>query len=70
MVWRWLHKHFFKNAERIKSVEASLLAAVLPNPRKFKVDAPSPYVYECAVWFVISKRNQASPQNKLLIDEV
>ncbi len=38
-------KFFKKPAAKINKREASLLAAVLPNPRKFRVDRPSKYVY-------------------------
>ena len=37
-------KYFHKSAKRITAVEASLMAAVLPNPRKFRIDRPSNYV--------------------------
>lgn len=36
---------FFKrSAKEISNAQASLLAAVLPNPRKFRVDKPSAYI--------------------------
>ena len=37
-------RFFKKSAARINPYEASLLAAVLPNPRRFRVDRPSGYV--------------------------
>ena len=37
-------KFFKKTAKKLNSHEASLMAAVLPNPIKFKVDKPSRYV--------------------------
>ncbi len=37
-------KFFKKPAKKLNSHEASLIAAVLPNPIKFKVDKPSRYV--------------------------
>ncbi|MNS49289.1 Penicillin-binding protein 2D [compost metagenome] len=37
-------RFFRKRASQINPYEASLLAAVLPNPRRFKVDRPSSYV--------------------------
>lgn len=37
-------KFFRKDAARLTRREAATLAAVLPNPRRFRVDRPSPYV--------------------------
>lgn len=37
-------KFFKKSAKTLNNSQASLLAAVLPNPRRFKVDRPSAYV--------------------------
>lgn len=37
-------KFFKKNAKSINSSQASLIAAVLPNPRRFRIDRPSAYV--------------------------
>lgn len=39
-----------RSAKQISKDEAALLAAVLPNPRLFKVRAPSPYVRERSRW--------------------
>lgn len=36
--------YFHHNAERLTRQEACLIAACLPNPRKWKVNAPGPYV--------------------------
>lgn len=38
-------KYFKKPASKVTRREASLIAAVLPNPRRFRIDRPSPYVY-------------------------
>lgn len=40
--------HFGKSAAQLSRREASLLAAVLPNPRKFSASAPSRYVLDRA----------------------
>lgn len=40
---------FDKSPSNVNRVEASLLAAVLPNPKKMRVAKPSPYVYERAL---------------------
>lgn len=38
------NKYFKKSAKKLNTHEASLMAAVLPNPIKFKIDKPSKYV--------------------------
>lgn len=37
-------KFFKRRAKKLNSAQAALLAAVLPNPRKFRVDRPSRFV--------------------------
>lgn len=37
-------KFFKKSAKNISSAQASLIAAVLPNPRRFRIDRPTAYV--------------------------
>ena len=37
-------KYFKKSAKKLNPYQASLIAAVLPNPRKFRIDKPSNYV--------------------------
>ena len=39
-----------KPASKLTAHEASLLAAVLPNPKRFRANAPSSYVYARAQW--------------------
>ena len=41
-----------KPPSRLYDVEAALLAAVLPNPRRFRVDEPSDYVRERQSWIL------------------
>jgi monofunctional biosynthetic peptidoglycan transglycosylase len=36
--------YFHHNAILLKASEAASIAAVLPNPRKYKVNKPGPYV--------------------------
>jgi monofunctional biosynthetic peptidoglycan transglycosylase len=43
-------RFFRKDASRLTRSEAALLAAVLPAPRRFKVDAPSGYVRKRQAW--------------------
>lgn len=46
-------QHFFhKPAARLTSSEAALLAAVLPNPIRFRVDRPSAYVLSRREWIL------------------
>jgi monofunctional biosynthetic peptidoglycan transglycosylase len=42
--------YFGKPASRLTDSEAALMAAVLPNPRRFFVDRPSAYVRERQAW--------------------
>lgn len=48
--------YFGKPAKRITASEAALLAAVLPNPRKFKADAPSEYIRGRQAWILNQMR--------------
>jgi monofunctional biosynthetic peptidoglycan transglycosylase len=46
-------KQFFgKSPAALTDAEAALLAAVLPNPVRLRVDAPSPYVRERQAWIL------------------
>ncbi|MBS1785924.1 MAG: monofunctional biosynthetic peptidoglycan transglycosylase [Acidobacteria bacterium] len=46
-------QHFFhKPAKRLRPSEAALLAAVLPNPHKYRVDAPSSFVRQRQAWIL------------------
>lgn len=50
-------RHFFgKPALRLNRAEAALLAAVLPNPRRFRVSNPSPYVRQRQDWILWQMR--------------
>jgi len=46
------HRFFHKPAKKLRPSEAALLAAVLPNPHKYRVDAPSPYVRQRQAWIL------------------
>jgi monofunctional biosynthetic peptidoglycan transglycosylase len=37
-------KYFKRSAKKLSGAQASLIAAVLPNPRKYRIDRPSGYV--------------------------
>ncbi len=45
-------RYFGKPAARLTASEAALLAAVLPNPNRFRVDAPSLYVLGRQQWIL------------------
>lgn len=45
-------RYFRKPASRLNQEEAALLAAVLPNPHRFRVNAPSGYVRERQQWIL------------------
>ena len=43
---------FHKPAARLNAAEAALLAAVLPNPKRLRANAPSPYVRSRQAWIM------------------
>ena len=43
-------RYFRKDAAKLTRAEAALLAAVLPAPKRYRVDAPGPYVRRRAAW--------------------
>lgn len=45
-------RYFHKPARRLRRDEAALLAAVLPNPVRFRVEAPSAYVRSRQAWIM------------------
>ncbi|CNI49743.1 monofunctional biosynthetic peptidoglycan transglycosylase [Yersinia massiliensis] len=50
-------QHFFKKpASKLSASEAALLAAVLPNPLRFKANAPSGYVHSRQQWILRQMR--------------
>jgi monofunctional biosynthetic peptidoglycan transglycosylase len=49
-------RYFNKPAKRLTASEAALLAAVLPNPHRFKADAPSGYVVQRQQWIMRQMR--------------
>ena len=52
---------FHKDASRLGSSEAALLAVVLPNPRQLRVDAPSHYVLSQRDWTLKQMENLGGP---------
>jgi len=64
--WRFLKK----GPERLSLSQAALLAAVLPNPKRLRVDRPSAYVRSRAAW-IERQMNQLRGSEKisLLLDK-
>jgi len=51
------HRFYHKPAARLSSGEAALLAAVLPNPVRFRVDRPSHYILSRRDWIMSQMRD-------------
>ncbi|WP_312838640.1 monofunctional biosynthetic peptidoglycan transglycosylase, partial [Pantoea piersonii] len=49
-------RYFHKPASRLTIAEAALLAAVLPNPIRFRADAPSGYIRQRQQWIMRQMR--------------
>ncbi len=49
-------RYFHKPASKLTMAEAALLAAVLPNPIRFKANAPSGYVRSRQAWILRQMR--------------
>jgi monofunctional glycosyltransferase len=49
-------RYFRKSAARLNAYDAALLAAVLPNPRRMRVNAPSAYVRSRQQWILRQMR--------------
>ncbi|MDO2947707.1 monofunctional biosynthetic peptidoglycan transglycosylase [Aeromonas simiae] len=60
-------RHYFnKPAARLSSYEASLLAAALPNPWRYQVNPPSPYVAKRSTWI----RRQMGQLGRVTLDRI
>ena len=59
---------FHKDAARLNSGEAALLAVVLPNPRLLRVDAPSRYVLAQRDWTLHQMSNLGGPAYRNIIE--
>jgi monofunctional biosynthetic peptidoglycan transglycosylase len=49
-------RYFHKSAARLSSEDAAVLAAVLPNPRRLRANAPSRYVRQRQQWILEQMR--------------
>ncbi len=63
-------KFFKKKAAQLNNSQASLLAAVLPNPRRFKVDRPSTYVLRRQAKIMSRKAPPAEIQSPVARPEI
>ena len=54
-------RYFGKPASGLTAAEAALLAAVLPNPKVLRADAPSPYVRRRQAWIQRQVRQLGGP---------
>jgi len=54
-------RYFRKPAARLAPGEAALLAAVLPNPRRFSVSHPSAYIEERRAWILQQMQQIGGP---------
>ena len=60
-------RHYFgKPSARLTRYEASLLAAALPNPWRYRVKPPSPYVQQRSAWI----RRQMSQLGQITLNRV
>ena len=56
-------RHFFnKPAKRLRPSEAALLAAVLPNPHRYRVEAPSGYIRGHQAWILRQMSRLGGPE--------
>jgi len=55
-------RHYFgRPASALDGRQAALLAAVLPNPRQYRIDPPSPFVRQRAGWIERQMRQLGGP---------
>ncbi len=55
-------KFFGRSAATLTSSQAALLAAVLPSPRRYRAEAPSPYVRDRQEWILRQMRQLGGDQ--------
>ena len=54
-------RYFRKSAAQLTAAESARLAAVLPNPKQLKVEAPSAYVLRRQAWIQRQVRQLGGP---------
>lgn len=55
--------YFGKDAKDLTTQEAALLAAVVPNPRRWNAGAPTPYIRKRANWIMSRMNSVAIPRD-------
>jgi len=64
-------KYFNKSAKKLSRREAAMVAACLPNPKKYAVNPPSRYITQRYPWILRQMNNlEGDPEIKLLVEEV
>ena len=54
-------EYFHKSSKKLSSAEAASIAAVLPNPRKWRPDRPTAYIARKKSWILWNMNNVVSP---------
>ncbi len=54
-------KYFHKSAKNLTRAEAAAIAAVLPNPRRWHPDKPTPYISKKIGWILRNMNNVEKP---------
>ncbi|HEX6225304.1 MAG TPA: monofunctional biosynthetic peptidoglycan transglycosylase [Chryseolinea sp.] len=63
-------KYFSKSARKLSRRESAMIAACLPNPKKYAVKPPSRYVSQRYPWILRQMNNlQGDPDIKLLVED-
>jgi monofunctional glycosyltransferase len=55
-------KYFHKSARNLTRAEAAAIAAVLPNPRKWRPDKPTAYIARKKSWILWNMNNVVKPE--------
>jgi monofunctional glycosyltransferase len=64
-------QYFNKSANKLSRQEAAMIAACLPNPKKYIVKPPSRYITQRYPWIMRQMNNlHGDPDIKLLVEEV
>ena len=61
--------YFHEDARRLNRADSALLAAVLPNPRRLRVDAPSAYVWARSEWIAQQMQDLGGTAYLNLVEE-
>jgi monofunctional biosynthetic peptidoglycan transglycosylase len=62
--------YFKKPAKKLSPTECAMIAACLPNPKKYKVNPPSSYITKRYPWIVRQMNNLRPDEDvRLILDE-